>query len=197
MLRIFPAALLLLGACSLSFASVDSGLLALAPAGSQLVASVNVDGSRSSAFGQFLLRQMSAQDDGFQQLAEQTGFDPRRDLQSILLTVASPHNSNGAGRFAVLARGNFDQNRIKAAAQTKGATIQQFGGVDVVVGNGSHEGAFAFPDVDLAVIGDLQSVKQVIQNRSAPTTLDPALQEQMQKRRPMMRGLPPFCRLRR
>jgi hypothetical protein len=182
MLRIFPVALFLLGACSASFAAVDSSLLALAPASSQVVAGVNVDGSLSSAFGQFLLRQLSSHDDSFQQLVEQTGFDPRRDLQSILLTAAPSQNSKAHGRFAVLARGNFDQNRIKAAAQKQGSVVQHFQGVDLLVGReGNEQTVFAFPDVDLAVMGDLLSVKQVIRNRANPANLDPALQDQISK----------------
>ena len=182
MLRIFPVALFLLGACSASFAAVDSSLLAMAPASSQVVAAVNVDGSLSSAFGQFLLRQLSSHDDSFQQLVEQTGFDPRRDLQSILLTAAPSQNSKAHGRFAVLARGNFDQNRIKAAAQKQGSVVQHFQGIDLLVGSeGNEQTVFAFPDVDLAVMGDLLSVKQVIRNRANPANLDPALQDQISK----------------
>src|SRR4051812_30291567 len=182
MLRIFPVALFLLGACSASFAAVDSSLLAMAPASSQVVAAVNVDGSLSSAFGQFLLRQLSSHDNSFQQLVEQTGFDPRRDLQSILLTAAPSQNSKAHGRFAVLARGNFDQNRIKAAAQKQGSVVQHFQGVDLLVASeGNEQTVFAFPDVDLAVMGDLLSVKQVIRNRANPANLDPALQDQISK----------------
>ena len=182
MLRMFPVALFLAGACFPSFAAVDPSLLAMAPAQSQIVAAINVEGSRSSAFGQFLLRQLSSHDDSFQQLVEQTGFDPRRDLQSILLTAVPPQSSKAQGRFAVLARGNFDQNRIKAAAQKQGSVVQHFQGVDLLAGNqGDEHIAFAFLDVDLAVMGDLLSVKQVIRNRANPASLDPVLQNQISK----------------
>jgi hypothetical protein len=180
MSRIFFASLLLAGACSTSFAAVDSGLLALAPANSQIIAGIDFEGSRSSAFGQFLLRQMSTHDNDLQQLIEQTGFDPRRDLQFLLFTATPSPNSRSQGSFAVLARGSFDQNRIKAAAQKGGSTIQQFQGVDLVVKtNGNGPFAFAFPDVDLAIAGDLATVRQVIANRSQPTELDPILQDQV------------------
>ena len=182
MLRIFPIGLLLAGVCTTSFAAVDSSLLALAPANSRIVAAVNVDGSRNSAFGQFLLRQFNVHDDGFQQLMEQTGFDPRRDLQSVLLIAAPSQNSRAQGRFAVLARGSFDQNRIKEAARKKGSAVQRFQGVDLIVGNeGNDQTVFAFPEAGLGIMGDLLSVKQVIQNQSHPPTLDPALQDQISK----------------
>jgi hypothetical protein len=178
--RTFLAALFLAGVPATVFASADSSLLGLAPASSQVVASIDFDGSRNSAFGQFLLRQFSVHDDDLQQLMEQTGFDPRRDIQSLLLTATPPRNPKGPGRFAVLARGNFDQNRIKEAAQKDGSTVQQFQGVDLMVKNhGAQQTAFAFPDVDLAVMGDLPSVRQVIENRSHPANLDPTLQNQI------------------
>lgn len=180
MLRIFSVALLLAGACSTSFAAVDPGLLALAPLHSQIVAEVSVEGSRSSAFGQFLLRQLSVHDDHFQQMIDETGFDPRRDLQAMLITAAPPEVPKAQGRFAVIARGNFDASRIKAAAQKNGFVVQHFSGVDLLIGKDSHEQtAFAFPDVDLAVMGDIASVKQVIGNRANPASLDPALREQI------------------
>ena len=180
MIRIFPVAFLLAGACFTSSAAVDSGLLALAPSHSQTVAAVSVEGSRSSAFGQFLLRQLSVGDDHFQQMIDETGFDPRRDLQAVLIATAPPEAPKAQGRFAVIARGNFDANRIKAAAQKKGFVVQHFSGVDLLIGTDSHQqAAFAFPDVDLAVMGDMVSVKQVIGNWANPASLDPALQEQI------------------
>jgi hypothetical protein len=182
MFRIFHIGLLLAGACCLSSAAVDSSLLAMAPVNSQVVAAININDSRNSAFGQFLLRQLNVQDDSFQQFIEQTGFDPRRDLQAILFTAAQLQNARTHGRFAVLARGNFDQSRIKAAAQKRGSVVQQFQGVDLLVGSqGNNQTTFAFTDIDLVVMGDLLSVKQVIRNRGNPTSLDPALQEQISK----------------
>ena len=180
MLRIFPVAFLMAAVCSISFAAVDSTLLALAPSQSQTVVSISVEASRNSPFGQFLLREMSTDDDSFQQMIEQTGFDPRRDLQSVLIASAPSQESKAQSRFAVIARGNFDTSRIEAAARKKGFVLQHFGGVDLLVDNSKHgQTAFAFPDVDLAVMGDISSVKQVIGNRANPTSLDPALQEQI------------------
>ncbi len=182
MLRIFSIAALLAGTCATSFAATDPSLLALAPADSRIVAAIDVSGSRSSAFGQFLVQQLNAHDDALKQLMEQTGFDPRRDLQFLLLTAASPQNSKAKGRFAVLARGSFDQSRITQAAQKNGSVVQHFQGVDLIVQNrGAEQHAFAFFDADLAVMGDLLSVQQVIQNRSHPVTLDSALQDQISK----------------
>lgn len=178
--RTFLLSLFLASMCFRSFAAVDSGLLALAPANSQVMISVDFEGSRNSAFGQFLLHQASAQDRDLQQLLDQTGFDPRHDLQFLLLAVTPSQGSKAQGSFAVLARGNFDQTRIKEAALKDGSVVQSFGGVDLLVKN--HHGgqtAFAFPDAGLGVLGDLASVKQVIENRSRSANLDPALQYQI------------------
>lgn len=181
MLRLSSALFLLMFSSALSFAAADSALLSLAPSGSRMIAAINVDGSRNSAFGQYFLRQLGTHEDSFQSLIEQTGFDPRRDLQSVVFAF-SPSSGAPQGQFAVIARGSFDQSRIKETAQKNGSHVQPFQGVSLYVNGGdNNQTAFAFPDTGLAVMGDLASVKQIIGNRANPVTLDPALQEEISK----------------
>jgi hypothetical protein len=73
------SALFLAGALS-AFAAVDPALLALVPPGAKLVSGVQLDQARSSEFGQYLLNRIHTDDDCFQKFTEETGFDPRHDL---------------------------------------------------------------------------------------------------------------------
>ncbi len=166
-----------------AFATVDSGLLALAPSGAKIISGVDVSRAKSSPFGQYMLNNISSENPDFQQMMQETGFDPRRDLQDFLFVGTGPGAARADSRFAVLVRGNFDQVRIKNALMAKGATVQAYQGVPVLLDashySGSNHGqtAFAFPDVDIAAMGDLATVQQIIANRANPSALDPALQQ--------------------
>ncbi len=170
--------LLLAGSASL-FASADTGLLSLLPSDTQTVASVNVDSSRSSSFGQYILRQMSSNDQSFQEMVDQTGFDPRHDLQTFVLSTSPSTNTKYQNRFVILARGVFNQALITAKATEKGMVPQTINGSPVLVSSGKHSSVLAFPEVGIAAFGDLASVGQVLANRANPSTLSTALQAQI------------------
>lgn len=172
---VFPI-LFVAGAFS-ALASVDSGLLSLVPAGAKIVGSVDVTKARNSDFGQYLLNKVQNEDTHFQQMIDQTGFDPRRDLQSILFVTGGPGTAGSPSSFAILARGNFDVDRITALATGKGATTQTYSGVTMIVhsaGKGQQT-AVAFPEVGVAVMADVTSLKQVIDGLTTPTVLDAGL----------------------
>ncbi|MGA8025778.1 MAG: hypothetical protein WB992_01445, partial [Bryobacteraceae bacterium] len=125
---------------------------------------------------------IDTEDQNFERFNEETGFDPRRDLQSFVF--ASPASSNGGAesRFAILARGTFDQPRMEAAAKARGATVQNYEGVDLILDKSSNQKTgFAFPDVGVAVMADVTTLREIIANRAASTALDPTLQEMMSK----------------
>jgi hypothetical protein len=167
-----------------ALASVDNGLLALVPTGAKIIGAVDITHARGSEFGQYLLAKAQAEDAHFQEMITETGFDPRRDLQSVLFATSGPDGTPGEPKsFAILARGNFDQNKIKAAATAKGgATISTYGGVDIIV-HGKDAGdrtAIGFLDTGVAVMADVNTLKQMIDNRAAPTILDPDLKSKIQ-----------------
>ena len=168
-----------------AWASVDSGLLALAPAGTKIIGAVDVKHARNSEFGQYLLAKAQADDGHFQEMISETGFDPRRDLQSILFASGGPLSGGQAQTaFAILARGTFDQSKIKASAVGKGgAKIVTYGGVDMIVHEGSDAGdlhAIAFLDGGVAVMADVNTLKQIIDSRAAPSILDADLKAKIQ-----------------
>jgi hypothetical protein len=173
MKRILP---ILVFASVSAFASVDHGLIALIPANSTLVAGIDVVQCRGSQFGQYLLSKSQASDAHFDQFMTQTGFDPRRDLDSIVVTTSAPEESSKNAAFAILARGNFDQAKITATAVAKGAVAGMYQNVSILVSKQhGQQTAIAFPDTGMAVMGDLASVHQVIQNLTTPAKLDTEL----------------------
>lgn len=171
-------AALLLASSIYSFAAVDSGLLSLVPSDSQTVASLDVESSRTSGFGQFMLRQMSHNETSFQELIQKTGFDPRRDLQ-MLLVASLPATTAGHDRGLVLARGLFNQELIAAQATTKGMVPKTISGSTIYVSNDKRPVALAFPETGVVAFGDRAAVEQVLGNRANPSTLSADLQSQI------------------
>lgn len=180
---ILPISVLFFSGVFSVFGAVDPTLLALIPPGAKLVAGVRLDQARSSAFGQYVLNHMDAADEHFQQVIEQTGFDPRHDLDELVFATSGPGSANTQPKFAILARGTFDQNRIEAKVKAKGAVVQSYQGIHVIVNDQkNHHGAgFAFLDGGIAVIADPTTLRQIIAGRASPTALDPALQDQVLK----------------
>jgi hypothetical protein len=152
---------------------VDSGLIALIPSHSKLIAGIDVQKCRTSEFGQYLLSKSQADDVHFEEFMTQTGFDPRRDLDSLIMATAGENGTEKNSPFAILARGTFDQAKLASLAASKGAMAQTYQGVNLLVSKDHGQSvAFAFPDSGVAVMGDLDSVHQVIQNLTNPSTLD-------------------------
>jgi hypothetical protein len=164
-----------------SWAGVDTGLLSLVPSDAYAIASIDVTRSRDSEFGQYLLARQQMGNQGFQRMIAQTGFDPRRDLQHLLLASVRQANDGRHSNFAVIARGTFDENRIAAAATAKGATAQNYQGARVFVNTAdAHPMAFAFLDTGVAAMADLPVLKQIIANRASPAALNSDLQSRIE-----------------
>ncbi len=177
MLRFLTAPVLICLTAAAGFASTDSALLALVPANAKIVTGVNVQQALTSPFGQFLLTKTDADGNGFDKMLKDTGFDPRRDLQSFVFASAGPAGTGSQSSFVFVARGNFQSQNISKQITAHGGTAQNIGGIEVYLGNEhDQQTAFALLDSGIAVFGDLASVQQVIANRSSPSVLDPALQ---------------------
>ncbi len=166
----------LFAASSLMGAGIDQGLLGLVPGNTQMLAGVQIDKGKASSFGQYLLLQAAKQESEFQNLLDATGFDPRRDLQEVL--IATWNTTRGATQLhpsLAIARGTFDVTRLKQAMITQGGRVETVNGIDVVFSNRRGSGAVAFFDSTLAVAGDSAGVQAAVANRSIPTTLDAQL----------------------
>jgi hypothetical protein len=176
------SALFVCGALS-GFGAVDPALLALIPPGAKLVAGVRLDEARSSGFGQYILNHINTSDEHFQEAIEQTGFDPRHDLDEVVFATSGPGSDNTQPKFVILARGTFDQNRIEAKVKAKGAVVQSYQGVHLIVDDqkNHHGPGFAFLDGGIAVMADPNTLRQIVAGRANATALDPPLQDQVLK----------------
>ena len=152
-----------LAAATTQAASVDSGLLNLAPSDATVLTGLNVDQAKTSLYGRYMLSQMTVDDAGFQKFIADTGFDPRRDLSQIISATSGDTTSS---KTVVLGRGNFNSGKIANASQAEGAKLVSYKGVDIIVHNGTDmTGAIAFPDATTALMGHLEAVKAAIDRR--------------------------------
>jgi len=173
---LFPVIVLVLAGSTSLFAGSDSGLLALIPSSATTVGGMDVARARNSPLGQYLLANSQTENLNFETLIQETGFDPRRDLEQVVFE-ASGTGAKGQKSFAILARGTFDEGLIKVAAKKNGAGVQVYEGVEMIVTAPSdHGNVIAFPESGLAVMADLKTMRQIIANRATPTVLDASLQ---------------------
>jgi hypothetical protein len=166
--------------CAGVLQAADQQLLNLVMPDAKILAGVNVSQARTSPFGQFVISQLQGQDQRLSDVIAKTGFDPRRDLEELLIA------SNGAQSNAshlTLARGTFNADQIDAAATAGGATSEVYNGITIVE-NVKHGQAFAFLSATLApcrsacsyaVAGGLADVKGAIDRQTAPATVDAGL----------------------
>lgn len=157
--------------------AADAGLLRLVMPDAKVIAGLQVDRTRDSAFGQFVLSHMQLSDESFKKLMAETGFDPRRDVSELMI-ASNWESSTPQIRWLVLAKGTFNLQKIQAAAQSNGAASTNFQGAIIYSYSGStgpdSDSAIAFPDASSAVMGDMTSVKAALtrQRSSAPASGD-------------------------
>jgi hypothetical protein len=168
-MRYFSFAAAFLGASSFLFAA-DPALLNLVMPDAQIVAGVNLAKAKTSPFGQFILRQMP-EDSDFAKFINASGFDPRRDLQEVLM--ATPMDQKNG---LVAARGMFDPQKISALATADGKhMVSQYNGAQLLVSTEAGSPALAFFDGSFAVAGDLVSVKAAVDRRKSHNAINPLL----------------------
>ena len=184
MRRLALLSFLLAASSVLVSAAVDQGLLALVPSGSKLIGGIDMDHAKTSPLWQyFASKTRNDNNKDFAEFVQRTGFDPRRDLQQVLFATSGPSKAGQAERTTILGRGNFDQSRVVAAARQKGLATHTFQGVELFVDKSDSKGpnTFAFLGDGIGVMGDLESVKDVIANRSGANPIDAALAAKIAK----------------
>lgn len=152
---------LILAVAAVPLAAVDPALMKLVPADATVVAGINVDQAKASPFGQYVLKQLPAEDQGVRKLLDATGFDPRRDLREILVASAGSGPAMHS-RGLIIATGVFDPARIASVAKGMGVTVENYEGVDLLSGKEAHPGCLALLDSSLAVAGVPDQVKAAI-----------------------------------
>ena len=156
-------------------AAVDSALAALIPSDASTVSGANVAQAKNSAFGRFVLSQLTVDDRGLQKFISDTGFDPRRDLNDVIVATI------GTGDKAapvVLGRGIFNPGKILNAAKLQGATVTNYKGVDIAT---AQDGAIAFVDATIAIAGLDKAVRAAVDQRTTAKKLPDAVLKKMQE----------------
>jgi hypothetical protein len=166
-LRLFPSILSLLVLPALAPAA-DQGLLRLVMPDAKVVAGLQVDRTRDSAFGQFVLSHMQLDDPAFQKFVAGTGFDPRKDVKELIIASNWQVGASGT-RWLVLGKGTFDLPKIQHAAEDAGVAMTRYQGASMFsfAGHGAPDtdNSIAFLDASSAVMGDAASVKAAIQRK--------------------------------
>jgi hypothetical protein len=167
------AVVLVLGFAGIASAA-DPALVALLPPDAKAVAGVNAAQFKGSAFGQFLLSQVSQNEQGFEKLMALTGFDPRRDVQEVL--AASTESGPQHGIVAV--RGSFDVPRITGLFKAQGGQTEMYGNIEMLKpkppssgANAMAEPAIAFLDNSLVIAGNADLVRGAIDRRGGSSVL--------------------------
>jgi hypothetical protein len=155
--------------------AADPGLLRLVMPDAKVVAGLQVDRTRDSVFGQFVLSHMQLDEPGFNRFIVETGFDPRRDVRELVI-ASNWESSTPQSRWLVMAKGVFDTQKIRRTAEGAGALVTHFQGADLYSYSGrgtpDSDNAIAFLDASSAVMGDMASVKAAItrQQSTAPAS---------------------------
>lgn len=179
MFRLSNALLIgLIGAAAAS-AAVDPGLLNLMMPDAKFVSGIQVEASKASPFGQYVLSQMQSDDANFSKFTAETGFDPRRDLSEIVIGTAG---TSEAPTVLIAGRGVFDPARIIAAARASGATITSYKGFDLL----THEsdktmGAIGFLDTRTALMGTLPAIQAAIDRGPGTSALPTAVTDKVRQ----------------
>ncbi len=177
MKKLYCFTLSLVVAAATATAGVTPALLNLVMPDATVVSGMNVAQSVTSPFGQYILSQMQSNDSGFVQFISSTGFDPRKDLVEILAaTPASASSTTHSG--LILGRGVFQPAMIIGAATQEGGTITNYRGFSLIGPPANQQGdnfALSFLDGATAAMGDVASVKSVIDRKLAGSTFSGAL----------------------
>lgn len=151
-----------------------SGPLSLVPADAVSVGVVKLSDIRTGPLGGMLFRHtdhMSSNGEGDRFLAD-AGLDPKKDVD-VLTVAMSPKTALGSdGEVLVLAEGRFNVERLTAALTERGATRKTTpGGSYLTMPKSDDEthrsdGAVAFPDARLAILGSETAVVEALAARA-------------------------------
>ena len=154
----------------LAVSAADPSLLKLMMPDAKAIAGLQVNQAKNSLFGEYVLSHMQVDDAGFQKFTAQTGFDPRTDVNEIVMASNSAPNTTNRS-WLIAAHGSFNIAKITSAAQTNGATLTTYQGVTLIShsepNNPPVQNAIAFLDSSTAVMGDVDSVKAAIGRQSS------------------------------
>ena len=150
-------------ALALSAVAADSDLWKYLPADATAISGIDVERTKNSPFGRYLMEQISADEKGLAQLSHETGFDPRRDLRTVIVAVAPDRN-----QALFVAKGSFDQARILETAKTKQGVVLVYEGLNVIAAKDESHW-IAFLDATTVLGGPAARVRAAITQAKTPT----------------------------
>jgi hypothetical protein len=159
--RVLFLTVMMSATAAMTMAAVDPALLSLVMPDAKILTGIQVAQAGASPFGQYVLAKTQIDDPKLLALMALTGFDPRHDLREILAATSSA-STDGA---LALARGNFQPAKFVSSAASSGGSSTQYRGFTVILPEAKGQGAIAFLDSTIAVIGNLPAVQSAIDRR--------------------------------
>ena len=165
----FPA-----GAFASRGGPVDLGYV---PRDASVIAFANVNEIMNSELRQKLHRALPMQENGQQELQEQTGINLETDIDTVVACMSPDAAGGKPGAGMVLARGRFDETKIEALMREHGAHVETYSGKRVVIADpqdvrsddpGDHPVhtrpslSLSFMEPGLAAIGSTTLIKSAI-----------------------------------
>jgi hypothetical protein len=149
------------------------GELGYVPRDASVIAFANVHEIMTSELRQKLRRALPMQENGQQELQNQTGINIESDIDTVVASLhPDPSSTNMPGAGMVLARGRFDEVKIESLMREHGAHVEDYNGKRVVVADTKdvadvvhgQPGSFAlsFMEPGLAAIGSTSLIKSAI-----------------------------------
>jgi hypothetical protein len=106
--------------------------LGFVPRNASVIAFANVHEIMTSELRQKMRRAIPIQENGQQELQDQTGINLETDIDTIVACM-SPDVATAKGAGMVLARGRFDETKIEALMREHGAHVETYNGKRLVV----------------------------------------------------------------
>ena len=156
--------------------AADPALLNLVMPGARVFAGVNVERILASPIGKEIDSKIREAAPQFQEILNQTGFDPRRDLKEILIAATAQGQS---GPSLLLVRGSFDAAKLGVFLTSSGQTPINYEGVPILSNTKQKSGSVALLDNGIAVVGELDQVRAAIHRRSHGTALPAELADRI------------------
>src|SRR6185369_16813991 len=148
--------------------------LGFVPRNASVIAYANVHEIMTSELRQKMRRAIPIQENGQQELQDQTGINLETDIDTIVACM-SPDVAGAKGAGMVLARGRFDETKIEALMREHGAHVETYNGKRLIVADPKDyvekDGApvhphtslsLSFMEPGLAAIGSTTLIKSAI-----------------------------------
>ena len=154
--------------------------LGYVPRDASVIAFANVQEIMNSELRQKLRHALPMQENGQQELQNQTGINIETDIDTVVACMhPDPSGTNTPGTGMVLARGRFDETKIESLMREHGAHVENYNGKRLIVSDAKdvaadvtespavmhrHPGSFAlsFMEPGLAAIGTTTLIKSAI-----------------------------------